>query len=69
MNHLRDSNDAQLRILPTSPEVGQLFTGWSGELATCRKFAPIARNYTAAKLMSQVGLRVSEVQGLGLDDI
>ncbi|MFE3526375.1 hypothetical protein ACFXOD_33135 [Streptomyces sp. NPDC059161] len=69
MNRPRGSKDAQLRIPPTAPEVGRLFTGWGGELATCRKFAPTARNYAAAKLMSQVGLRVSEACGLDLDDI
>jgi integrase len=36
---------------------------------TCRKFAPTARNYTASKLMSQVGLRVSEPCKLDLADI
>ncbi|MGW1617469.1 hypothetical protein ACWCQZ_51130, partial [Streptomyces sp. NPDC002285] len=51
------------------PDEGQLAAGWSGELATCRKFAPAARNYTAAKLMSQVGLRVSEAYKLDLGDI
>ncbi|CAM5391632.1 hypothetical protein SHIRM173S_02650 [Streptomyces hirsutus] len=58
-----------MRIPPSEPEVGALFTGWGGELATCRKFAPTARNYTAAKLMSQVGLRVSEACKLDLADI
>ncbi|MFJ2582846.1 site-specific integrase [Kitasatospora aureofaciens] len=69
MNRLRGSKDAQLRIPPTVPEVDLLFAGWGGELASCRKFAPTARNYTAAKLMSQVGLRVSEACGLDLTDI
>ncbi|MET8181678.1 site-specific integrase [Streptomyces sp. NPDC005336] len=69
MNRPRGSKDAQLRIPPTEPEVGTLFTGWGGELATCRKFAPTARNYSAAKLMSQVGLRVSEACKLDLADI
>ncbi|MFB6603693.1 hypothetical protein ACFCXR_28310 [Streptomyces noursei] len=69
MNRPRGAKDAQLRIPPTDPEVGTLFTGWGRELATCRKFAPTARNYTAAKLMSQVGLRVSEACKLDLADI
>ncbi|WP_234342706.1 hypothetical protein [Streptomyces sp. NRRL B-3648] len=69
MNRPRGAKDAQLRIPPTGPEVGTLFTGWGGELATCRKFAPTARNYTAAKLMSPVGLRVSEACKLDLTDI
>ncbi|MFF3159831.1 tyrosine-type recombinase/integrase [Streptomyces sp. NPDC057910] len=69
MNKPRGAKDAQLRIPPSEPEVGALFTGWGSELATCRKFAPTARNYTASKLLSQVGLRVSEACGLDLDDI
>ncbi|MEU4896166.1 hypothetical protein AB0B12_25975 [Streptomyces sp. NPDC044780] len=47
MNRPRGSKDAVLRIPPTEPEIKILFTGWGGELATCRKFAPTARNYTA----------------------
>jgi site-specific recombinase XerD len=69
MNRPRGSKDAALRIPPTEPEVTTLFIGWGGELATCRKFAPTARNYTAAKLMSQLGLRVSEACKLDLADI
>ncbi|MFE2023918.1 hypothetical protein ACFW9V_01940 [Streptomyces hygroscopicus] len=69
MNRPRGSKDAALRIPPTEPEIKTLFTGWGGELATCRKFAPTARNYTASKLMSQVGLRVSEACMLDLADI
>ncbi|CDR07996.1 hypothetical protein [Streptomyces iranensis] len=69
MNRPRGAEDAQLRIPPTGPEVGTLFKGWGGGLATCRKFAPTARNYTASKLMSQVGLRVSEACKLDLTDI
>jgi hypothetical protein len=38
--------------------VARLFAGWRQELATCRKFAPAARNYAAARLMAEVGLRV-----------
>ncbi|MFI6965764.1 hypothetical protein [Streptomyces sp. NPDC050255] len=69
MNKPRGAKDAQLRIPPSEPEVGALFTGWGSELATCRRFAPTARNYTASKLLSQVGLRVSEACGLDLDVI
>ncbi|MEV5518363.1 hypothetical protein AB0L50_36645 [Streptomyces flaveolus] len=45
MNRPRGSKDAALRIPPSGPEVKTLFAGWGGELATCRKFAPAARNY------------------------
>ncbi|MEV7192711.1 hypothetical protein AB0N81_13070 [Streptomyces sp. NPDC093510] len=69
MNKPRGAKDAALRIPPTGPEVAALFTGWDGELATCRKFAPTARNSTTSKLMPQVGLRVSEACKLDLADI
>ena len=39
------------------------------DLASCRKFAPTARNYTAAKLMADVGLRVNEARNLDLADV
>lgn len=69
MNRPRGAKDAVLRIPPSGPEVKTLFAGWGGEPATCRKFAPTARNYTASKLMSQVGLRVSEACKLDLAEI
>lgn len=69
MNRPRGGKDAALRIPPTAAELATLFSGWRGELVTCRKFAPAARNYAAAKLMSLVGLRVNEVRSLDLDDV
>ncbi|MFD8823591.1 hypothetical protein ACFV1C_14665 [Streptomyces sp. NPDC059605] len=69
MNRPRGSKDAALRIPPSGPEVKTLFAGWGGEPATCRKFAPTARNHTASKLMSQVGLRVGEACKLDLTGI
>ncbi|WIX83030.1 tyrosine-type recombinase/integrase [Amycolatopsis carbonis] len=69
MNRPRGHKDAALRIPPTAHELGQLFTGWRGELATCRKFAPTAGNYTAAKLSSLVGLRINETRSINLDDV
>ncbi len=69
MNRPRMSVDPQLRIPPTAGEVEQLFAGWREELATCRKFAPAARNYAAARLEADVGLRVNEVRMLDLDDV
>ncbi|MFE9370059.1 hypothetical protein ACFYM2_09830 [Streptomyces sp. NPDC006711] len=65
----RRDEQAQLRIPPSEPEVGTLFTAWRAELATCRKSAPTIRNHAASKPLSQVGLRVSEACGLDLDDI
>jgi site-specific recombinase XerD len=69
MNRPRGGGNAALRIPPGEAEVGTLFAGWRDALATCRKFAPTARNYAAARLMAEVGLRVSEACGLDLADI
>jgi site-specific recombinase XerD len=69
VNRPRGRKDARLRIPPSDLEVASLFTGWSAELTTCRKFAPTARNYAAARLMAEVGLRVNEVRSLDLADV
>jgi integrase/recombinase XerD len=69
INRPRMPADPQLRIPPAAGEAGQLFAGWREELATCRKFAPAARNYAAARLEADVGLRVNEVRMLDLDDV
>jgi integrase/DNA-binding Xre family transcriptional regulator len=68
MNRPRASADPQLRV-PPAAEVGQLFAGWREELASCRKFAPAARNYAVARLAADVGLRVNEARMLDLDDV
>ena len=60
---------AALRIRPDAGQVARLFAGWREELATCRKFAPAARNYAAAKLMADAGLRVNEARCLDLADV
>ena len=69
VNRPRGRQQARLRIPPAAGQVGRLFAGWRGELATCRKFAPAARNYAACKLMAEVGLRVNEACKLDLADI
>jgi integrase len=69
MNRPRGRRVARLRIPPTAEQVGQLFVGWRGEPASCRKFGPTARNYAASRLMSEVGLRVNELRHLDLADI
>jgi integrase/recombinase XerD len=69
LNRPRGSKDARLRIPPRAEELAGFFAGWAAELASCRKFAPAARNYTAAKLMASVGLRVNEVRHLDLADV
>ncbi|WP_327581861.1 tyrosine-type recombinase/integrase [Nonomuraea sp. NBC_00507] len=69
MNRPRGGQQPRLRIPPTADQVSRLFAGWREELSTCRKFAPAARNYTACRLMSEVGLRVNEACKLDLADI
>ena len=69
MNRPRGAGRAALRIPPSAVQVGVLFAGWRAELATCRKFAPAARSYAAARLMADVGLRVNEVRHLDLADV
>lgn len=69
MNRPRGRKDARLRIPPSDAELSRLFAGWCSELATCRKFAPAARNYAAARLMADVGLRLNEVCNLDLADV
>ena len=48
MNRPRGRQQAKLRIPPTAAQVDRLVAGWREELATCRKFAPAARNYAAS---------------------
>jgi integrase/recombinase XerD len=69
MNKPRGRKQARLRIPPTKAEVDRLFAGWSEDLASCRKFASTARNFAAARLMADVGLRVNEARSLDLDDV
>jgi site-specific recombinase XerD len=69
MNRPRGAGRAALRIPPSAAGVDMLFAGWRQELATCRKFAPAARNYAAARLMAEVGLRVNEASHLDLADV
>ncbi len=69
MNRPKGRKDARLRIPPQAEEVGRLFGGWAEELVACRKFAPTARNYAAAQLMAEIGLRANEVRNVDLADV
>ena len=44
INRPRGRRKAKLRIPPAAEQIARLFVGWRGELATCRKFGPVARN-------------------------
>jgi len=54
MNRPRGAGRAALRIPPAAAYLGALFAGWWAELSTCRKFAPAARSYAAARLIADV---------------
>jgi integrase/recombinase XerD len=69
INRPRGPHDMALRIPPSEREIQGLFVGWRHELVTCRKYAPTARNYAAARLMADVGLRLNEVRSLDLADV
>ena len=65
----RNHHEMALRIPPREQEIDALFAGWRQELDTCRKYAPSARTFTACRLITQVGLRITETCQLDLDDI
>jgi site-specific recombinase XerD len=69
INRPRGCGQALIRVPPTEREIEQLFAGWRSELLSCRKFAPAARGYTAARLMSQIGLRIAESLDVDLADV
>jgi integrase/recombinase XerD len=69
LNRPRGSGRMSLRIPPSEQEIQALFSAWREELLDCRKYAPTARNYAAARLMADVGLRLNEVRSLDLADV
>ena len=69
MNRPRGRKDARLRIPPAEAEIAQLFAGWSRSWRPAASSRRAARNYTAARLMAEVGLRVNEARSLDLADI
>lgn len=69
MNRPRGRNEIGIRVPPGEGEIERLFSAWRGDLSHCRKYATTARNYTAARLMSDVGLRINELCKLDLSDV
>lgn len=69
INRPKGSANRRVRVPPTAGEVETLFTGWSADMATARKYGPVARNYTAMRLASLVGPRISELCLLNMSDI
>ena len=67
--HLHRHDDREDAVTPPRPEVLERF--WSGikeELATARKFAPIARDYALYRLLALAGLRIHEAVMLDVKD-
>jgi site-specific recombinase XerD len=69
MNRPRGRNDIGIRIPPAEAEIEKLFSAWRAEMQTCRKYATTARNYVAARLMADLGLRINELCKLDLADV
>ncbi|WP_103343804.1 tyrosine-type recombinase/integrase [Amycolatopsis sp. CA-126428] len=69
VNRPRGRNEIGIRIPPSEAEVDALFAGWRAEMATCRKYVTTARNYAAARIMADLGLRINELCKLDLADI
>jgi site-specific recombinase XerC len=69
MNRPRSGWGLNVRIPPSDAEVVCLFEGWKDHVLTARKFLPEARNYTAGKLWSQVGLRIGETTRVDMTDL
>ena len=69
VNRPRGGTSARLRIPPREREIDKLFTGWRTDMLTARKYAPAARNYTAMRLASLIGPRVSELCLLTMRDV
>lgn len=69
VNRPRGRNEIGIRIPPAEAEVERLFAGWRAEMNVCRKYATTARNYAAARLMADLGLRINELCKLDLADV
>jgi site-specific recombinase XerD len=69
MNRPRGGTSARLRIPPPEAEVTTLFSGWRCDMEEARKYAPAARNYTASRLASLIGPRISELCLLRIGDV
>jgi site-specific recombinase XerD len=69
INRPRGHLHQRLRIPPSAGQVQTLFTGWGADLDAVRKYAPAARGYTAMRLASLIGPRISELCLANVDDI
>lgn len=59
----------RVRIPPPAADIDRLFAGWCDDLHVARKYVPTVRKYTAGRLASLIGPRVSELCLLEVHDI
>jgi site-specific recombinase XerD len=69
VNRPRHVGDFQVRVPPSPAALAAFFAAWRGELASSRKWLVATRHYAMARLAAEVGLRLGELCGLGLDDL
>ncbi|MFB6555688.1 tyrosine-type recombinase/integrase [Streptomyces sp. NPDC056405] len=69
INRPRGSTLSRLRVPPPLGEVDHLFSAWRDEVPQARKPLSIVRSYTAMRLASLIGPRVSELSLANVDDI
>ncbi|WP_239070551.1 MULTISPECIES: site-specific integrase [unclassified Streptomyces] len=69
INRPRGSALSRLRIPPPPGEIDHLFSAWRDEVPQARKPLPILRSYTAMRLASLIGPRVSELCLANVNDI
>jgi site-specific recombinase XerD len=69
INRPRGNTNMRVRIPPPATDIDRLFAGWRDDLHSTRKYAPAVRNYTACRLASLIGPRVSELCLLDVTDI
>lgn len=69
VNRPAHTGDFSVRIPPTPAELKSFFKEWRAELPEVRKWLVASRNYTMARLLGDVGLRVRELCALSLDDL
>lgn len=68
-NRPAHTGDFSVRIPPSTEELTRFFSAWRQALPQVRKWLVASRNYTMARVLFEVGLRVRELCALSLDDL
>lgn len=69
INRPTHTGDFSVRVPPSAQDLSQFFSSWRTELVRARKWLVASRNYTMARVASDIGLRVRELCALTLDDL